>query len=39
MKIKKFNKVTIEDVYELSNKIHLNTIHVLKGDINERNED
>ncbi|MBR5662849.1 MAG: insulinase family protein [Bacilli bacterium] len=34
-----YKKVTIDDVNELAKKIHLNTIYVLKGDINERNQD
>ncbi len=34
-----FKKVTIDDINELAKKIKLNTIYVLKGDINERNQD
>ena len=34
-----FKKVTIDDVNDLAKKISLNTIYVLKGDINERNQD
>jgi predicted Zn-dependent peptidase len=34
-----FKKVTIDDVNDLAKKINLNTIYVLKGDINERNQD
>ena len=38
-KQKNFKKVTIEDIYKVASKIRLNTIYVLKGDINERNQD
>lgn len=38
-KLKKFKKVTIDDVNNLAKKIKLNTIYVLKGDINERSQD
>ena len=38
-KLVKFKNVTIDEVYNLANKIRLNTIYVLKGDINERNQD
>lgn len=34
-----FKKVTLDDVYKLAKKVKLNTIYVLKGDINERNQD
>lgn len=35
----KFKKVTIDDVNNLAKKVKLNTIYVLKGDKNERNQD
>ena len=38
-KQKEFKKVTIEDIYGLAKKVKLNTVYVLKGDINERNQD
>lgn len=38
-KLKSFKKVTLSDVYKLANKLRLNTVYVLKGDINERNQD
>ncbi len=38
-KLNTFKKVKLKEVYELSKKIRLNTIYVLKGDINERNQD
>ena len=38
-KKEKFKKVCIEDINTLAKKIKLNTIYVLKGDINERNQD
>lgn len=38
-KVTKFKKVTIEDINNLAKRISLNTIYVLKGDINERNQD
>lgn len=38
-KLKTFKKVKIEEIYELAKKIRLNTVYVLKGDINERNQD
>jgi len=34
-----FKKVTIEDLYNLAKKVKLNTIYIVKGDINERNQD
>lgn len=34
----KFKKVTIDDINNLASKIKLNTIYVLKGDKNERNQ-
>lgn len=34
-RFKKINKVTKEDVIKLSNKIHLDTIYLLEGDIDE----
>lgn len=34
-----YKKVTIDDINELAKKVHLNTIYVLKGDKNERNQD
>ena len=38
-KQKGYKKVTVDDINELAKKIHLNTIYVLKGDKNERNQD
>ena len=38
-KQEKFKKVTIDDINQLASKIKLNTIYVLKGDKNERNQD
>ena len=38
-KKKLFKKVTVNDIYNLSKKIRLNTIYVLKGDMNERDND
>lgn len=38
-KKEKFKTVTIDDVYNVARKIRLNTVYVLKGDINERNQD
>lgn len=38
-KKKEFKKVTVEDIYNVARKIRLNTVYVLKGDINERNQD
>jgi predicted Zn-dependent peptidase len=38
-KKEKFKKVTIDDINNLATKIKLNTIYVLKGDKNERNND
>ena len=38
-KQEEFKKVTIEDIYSLAKKVKLNTVYVLKGDINERNQD
>lgn len=38
-KLTKFKKVDIDQINELAKKVKLNTIYVLKGDINERNED
>lgn len=35
----KFKKVNINEINELAKKIRLNVIYVLKGDINERNQD
>ena len=34
-----FKKVTVDDINDLAKKIKLNTIYVLKGDINERTQD
>ena len=34
-RFKKINKVTKEDVIKLSNKVHLDTIYLLEGDIDE----
>ena len=34
-----FKKIKIEDIYNLAKRVKLNTIFVLKGDINERNQD
>jgi len=39
IKKKEFKKVTIDDIYSLAKKVKLNTVYVLKGDINERNQD
>ena len=38
-KLENFKKVTIDDINEFAKKVKLNTIYVLKGDINERNQD
>ena len=38
-KCHKFKSVTVDDVNDLAKKVRLNTIYVLKGDINERNQD
>ena len=38
-KLKTFKKVTINEIYDVAKKIRLNTVYVLKGDINERNQD
>ena len=38
-KLKNYKNVTIDEINLLANKIRLNTIYVLKGDINERNQD
>lgn len=37
-KLENFKKVKISDIYALANKIRLNIVYVLKGDINERNQ-
>ena len=38
-KLEKYKTVKVSDINNLANKIRLNTIYVLKGDINERNQD
>lgn len=38
-KLKNYKNVTIDQINLLARKIRLNTIYVLKGDINERNQD
>lgn len=38
-KLKKYGTITIDDIKKIYSKLKLNTIYVLKGDINERTED
>ena len=35
----RFKKVNVDEINSLASKIKLNTIYVLKGDKNERNQD